>query len=83
MSAPNPQGKPGDPQWNAWDRPVVLKALPCDTPFNENFDYETLLKVELSKRDLEINQPGRTKQSGSDRTTASQPQAASLSKVED
>ena len=83
MSAPKPQAKPGDPQWEAWDRLLVMKKLSRDSAFNENFDYKTLLKVELRNRELEINQIGRTKQPASNRTTASNPQAASLSKVED
>ena len=50
MSAPNQQ-------WEDWDRLVVMKALPPDTPFNESFDYSTLLKRRLREQDLEINQP--------------------------
>ena len=76
MSAPNQQ-------WEDWDRLVVMKALPPDTPFNESFDYSTLLKRRLREQDLEINQPGKTKFSDTDRTPSRQPQAASLSKVED
>ena len=83
MSAPKSQGKPGDPQWEAWDRLHSMKKLSPDSPFNENFDYKTLLKKELRKQEREINQQRKAKLSGPDRATASQPQAASLSKVED
>ena len=76
MSTPNQQ-------WEDWDRLVVMKVLPPDTPFNESFDYSTLLKIKLREQDLEINQPRKTKRSGTDRTTANQPQAAFVSKVED
>ena len=83
MSAPKSQGKPGDPQWEAWDRLHSMKKLSPDSPFNENFDYKTLLKKELRNQERLINQQRKANLSGPDRATASQPQAASLSKVED
>lgn len=42
-------------QRDDWERLVLLKQLPRDAAFRENFDYTTELKLALRNQDLQIN----------------------------